>query len=58
LESEGPEIDARPEDGVLIYGLFIEGGRWDRENQILTDAAMGKMTETMPVIYFKLEEDY
>lgn len=34
MEQEGPEeIEERPEDGVLIYGLFIEGAKWDKENE-------------------------
>lgn len=37
----------------MIYGLFIDGARWDRENQIITDQYPAKMVETMPVIWFK-----
>lgn len=59
LEAEGPdEIDGKPEDGVYIYGLFIEGGRWDRETGLITDATNGKMIETMPMIHFTPKEDF
>lgn len=58
-EEEGPEeLEEKPEDGVYVYGLYIEGGRWDRENQLLADATLGKMIETMPVIHFIPKEDF
>lgn len=59
MEQEGPEeIEAKPEDGVLIYGLFIEMARWDREAGHVTDSYPGKMIEQMPVIHFIPKEDH
>ena len=59
LEAEGPdEIDSKPEDGVYVYGLFIEGGRYDRETGYLADSFPGKMVETMPCIHFIPKEDF
>lgn len=59
LEAEGPEdIETKPEDGVYIYGLYIEMARWDREAGHVTDSVPGRMIETMPVIHFVPKEDY
>lgn len=30
-------IKAAPEDGIYIYGLYIEGAKWSIENEILED---------------------
>jgi len=52
------DIEERPEDGVYIHGLFIDGARFDRQNHIIADQQPAKMFETMPVILFKPVEDY
>jgi dynein heavy chain, axonemal len=36
---DGPlDIEARPEDGVLTYGLFLEGCTWDNSSHALTES--------------------
>jgi len=59
LEQEGKEdIEEKPEDGVYIYGLFMDGARWDRENNIITDQFPTIMFDKLPVIWFKPVKDY
>jgi len=31
------EIEESPEDGVYIYGLYMDGARWDRDNMVVAD---------------------
>jgi len=61
MQAEGrDEIDDYPEEGVGVYisGLFLDGARWDRDLQIISDQLPAKMTETMPVVWFTCKEDY
>ena len=57
-EEDPAEIEEPPQDGVYIYGLFMDGACWDRENLIIADQAPGEMYNMMPIIWFKPQEDY
>jgi dynein heavy chain len=52
-EEEPDEIEEKPEDGVYIYGLFMDGAKWDRENMLLADQNVGENYSKMPIIWFK-----
>ena len=59
MEAEEPEdIEEGPTDGVYISGLFMDGGRWDREGAIITDQHPAIMFDKMPIIHFNPKEDY
>jgi len=38
--------------------MFMDGARWDRENQIITDQIPTIMFDKLPVIWFNPQEDY
>jgi len=40
-----------PDEGQNIYGLFMEGGRWNRQEGKLDESEPKKLFTSMPVIY-------
>lgn len=47
------DIKERPEEGVLIRGLFIEGASWDNERGVLADPRPKELFQEMPPIMLK-----
>jgi len=47
-----------PADGVLIYGLFMDGARWDRSALIIDDSRPGEIYSRWPVVHFNPTKDY
>lgn len=47
------DIKADPDFGAYIYGLFLEGGRFDRDSKRLQDSIPRVLFDTMPCIWLK-----
>ena len=50
---EAPEaITVGPRDGVIVFGLYLEGARFDQEEWIVVPSKPGKMYDLLPAIHF------
>jgi len=46
------EITEGPPDGVIVYGLYLEGARFDLSANRILDSRPGKMYDLLPTIHF------
>lgn len=53
LTQDPESIVDGPDDGVFVYGLYLEGARYDATQNIVVDSTPGKMYELLPAIHFK-----
>jgi dynein heavy chain len=49
--STGAEVTERVENGCVIFGLHLEGARWDMESFAIADSFPKKLFSPMPVIH-------
>ncbi len=45
------EVNEKPEDGVYIYGLFLEGARWDYKKHMITTSKPKELFSDLPPIH-------
>ena len=50
-EFSADKIKNQPEDGILVEGLFIEGAKWDKANNGLTECGQTELISTLPIIH-------
>eukprot|EP00604_Paraphysomonas_vestita_P002119 CAMPEP_0174818756 /NCGR_PEP_ID=MMETSP1107-20130205/1609_1 /TAXON_ID=36770 /ORGANISM="Paraphysomonas vestita, Strain GFlagA" /LENGTH=489 /DNA_ID=CAMNT_0016031079 /DNA_START=989 /DNA_END=2458 /DNA_ORIENTATION=+ len=53
LHTPPNQILTGPEDGVFVFGLYLEGARWDNDLWLLADSSPGRMYDLLPAIHFK-----
>jgi dynein heavy chain len=51
-------IEDQPDEGVFIYGLFMEGCRWGNESMQLEDPIPGEMYSQSPIILFEPADNH
>lgn len=51
------EIEEGPEDGVYVYGLFIEGAKWDVRKRALSSPLPKELFSTFPIIWLSPVQD-
>ena len=52
LHEQPEEIKVGPADGVIVYGLYLEGARFDQDTWIVVPSKPGKMYDLLPAIHF------
>lgn len=45
------DVTAPPKTGVYIYGMYIEGARWDKNQMCITESVKGTLFEEFPVVW-------
>ena len=43
------EAVEKPEDGVIVHGLFMEAMRWNDKDMIIVDSLPGEMTSVSSI---------
>jgi dynein heavy chain len=57
LKTEYHQLTTKPEDGVYIRGLYLEGARWDASIDSLNDSLPKQLYTEMPVIHLVPQKD-
>ncbi|XP_045691837.1 dynein axonemal heavy chain 17 [Phyllostomus hastatus] len=47
------DVTAPPREGSYVYGLFMEGARWDTQTGVIAEARLKELTPAVPVIFVK-----
>lgn len=53
LHESPEELTVGPEDGVYLFGLYLEGARFDRTSWLLAESEPGRMFDLLPAVHFK-----
>lgn len=51
------DIHEKPDDGVYVWGMYLEGCRWDYGTHLLTDSLPKQLYTDLPLIHFLPEKN-
>jgi len=51
-EIEPADVADKPEDGVLTYGMYLEGARWNKTIHMIDDSKPKQLYVEVPLIWF------
>ena len=51
-DTKPSDIKEKPETGVYVYGMFLEGCRWDFDKHLLGDSLPKELYTDVPLIHF------
>jgi len=51
------ELQTAPEAGVFVYGFFLEGARWDCDDELLQDSRPKELFTELPALWFQPVKD-
>lgn len=45
------EIEEKPEDGCYVYGIYLEGIRWDYKKHLITHPRPKELYSDLPLLW-------
>ena len=56
IDKEPEDITEGPEDGIYVYGLWMEGARFDRELRLMKPSKLGEMFTVCWKYLYKIQK--
>ena len=52
VDSPEYDTDTTPKDGCYVYGLYLDGARWDNDNLCINESLPKVLYDKLPFLWF------